>query len=180
MDGRERFATAYRCWLQDWLDPSGEYTKLFSILYATEFRWSVAGDENRAGDGRRLRVRFAETRGLDIPEDYDEWPCSVLEMLSALAWRADEVLMYDPEYGDRSQVWFWVMMDNLELSKATDEMFESMPDETAEFVRKKVANWMDREYPRDGSGSIFPDSRGVLDQRKRQIWDQMNDYFFRF
>ena len=60
------------------------YEKLLTFLYNTEFRYSIPMDRNRASDGINLRRRYS----LEVHDDFHiRKPCSVLEMMIALAIR---------------------------------------------------------------------------------------------
>lgn len=45
----------------------------------------------------------------------DNRPCSVLEMIIALAIRLEEHIMDDPDIGNRTGQWFWDMIVSLGL-----------------------------------------------------------------
>ena len=67
------------------------FRKLLMFLHDTEFTFSIAKDENRAYDGIELRRRFGLMNGYSEEqiEGYLFGPCSVLEMMVALAIRND-------------------------------------------------------------------------------------------
>ena len=100
------------------------YRKLLTHLHEVEFTYILPMDENRAGNGINLRYRWA----LDIDEDTDyildvlDGPCSVLEMMVALALHCEENIMDDPMYGNRTGQWFWGMVNNLGLGAMSDEL----------------------------------------------------------
>ena len=83
------------------------YRKLFEHLHNTEFVYFVSMDGNRAQDGIDLRYRFGCSIGYKDISEYLDGPCSVLEMMIALAIRCEEKIMDDPAYGDRTGQWFW-------------------------------------------------------------------------
>ena len=182
MDAHERklweldnFKNAYRNWLMDTMD-AWDYGVLFDILYETEFVWTVERDVNRAEDGKDLRIRFAEQSGLPLPGILKDWPCSFLEMLIGLAYSIEEDITYDPQYGDQTAAWFWVMMGNLHLDAMDDAMmFECGHVADAE-VRDICETVMNRTYRADGYGGIFPLQDAPEDQRKVEICYQANAY----
>ena len=93
------------------------YRKLLSYLHTIPFRCVMRSDENRVADGVDLRWRFAvdiemEDRNVWI-RDCLEGPCSVLEMMVALAIRTEETIMDNPALGDRTGQWFWGMIATL-------------------------------------------------------------------
>ena len=92
----------YFNWLCDVVNVSTvSYDKLLRLLHRTKFRWSNIRDKNRAEDGTDLRFRFRKNVDVlsrnDVLNWHDEEPCSVLEMMVALAIRAEEQIMDNPQ-----------------------------------------------------------------------------------
>ncbi len=105
----------YYIWLCDMIDleSHSRYSNLISFLYDTEFVWSVAKDGNRAGDGKHLRDDYILEVGWGDYLD-GEWlnePCSLLEMLIALARRTRIDIMSD--FDMNTDDWFWIFIKNL-------------------------------------------------------------------
>lgn len=153
-------------------EASVSYRKLFRYLHATEFRYSIPMDENRAEDGISLRYKFAQSLGYEgnfDPERYLENPCSVLEMMIALAVRC-EVFMDDTSVGDRTSQWFWVMITNLGIGSMTDDRFD------VNHVRNAVERFLDRDYEPDGRGGLFRVRNCNRDLRDVEIWKQLSWY----
>ena len=138
------------------------YRKLLMTLHNTEFTYSIRMDENRAGDGVDLRRRFS-TLHCDILDD----PCSVLEMMIALAIRCEETIMDDTRMGDRTGQWFWGMINNLRLSSMTDANYDK------EYVESCITRFLNRNYDPDGSGGLFRIRRCEVDLRTVEIWHQL-------
>ena len=168
---------AYFCWLirligDDYI--ATNYQKLLNKLYTTEYVWELVYDKNRAADGLYLRKLFDTEMGntgiiqpkmSDIPA-----PCSVLEMLIALARSAENNIMHDPDYGDRSPIWFWEMLENLGLDVYDDyNYFESEVD-------KIIDNFLHRRYGKNGVGGAFPVTKPAQNMRQKDLWWQMNAY----
>lgn len=170
---------SYFDWLSMWLVPNGykrdAYQKLLYSLYSTPFYAKLRMDKNRIGDGLDLRSRYEYETG----EMYDEdRPCSVLEVLAALAARGEKEIMYDPDFGDRTGEWFWEMMVNMGLDALDDWHFD---DEEFEEI---MTNFLERRYGRDGDGGPFcvkKCDRNVIkcdrNMTKIELWYQMNCYF---
>lgn len=135
-------------------------------MHSIEFTYTIPKDENRADDGIRLRRRFAlQYQNVYDADIYLDGPCSVLEMMVALALRGEETIMDDPLLGDRTGQWFWGMVTNMGLGSMVDERFnEKIADE---IIRRMV----DREYEPNGKGGLFTVNRG-LDMRDVEIWYQ--------
>src|SRR4051794_9849769 len=86
---------------------SPNYHDLLLVLHRTEFVWVILGDKNRAEYGIDLRHDFLrETHYMSESEWFDN-PCSVLEMLVALAGMAQF------ETDIPTKKWFWIFMENL-------------------------------------------------------------------
>ena len=75
------------------------YKKLLSCLHMITFRCEMRSDENRAEDGVDLRWRFAVDTGRENQNDWIrdclEGPCSVLEMMVALAIRIEFAFLHE-------------------------------------------------------------------------------------
>lgn len=168
---RERVNKDYFEWLYDWVcrrryAKEISYRKLLGYLHTIEFIYTIPKDGNRADDGIRLRYRFAKQyRGIYSADLYLEGPCSVLEMMVALALRGEETIMDDPLLGDRTGQWFWSMITNMGLGSMVDERFDE------EIAGEAVYRMMNREYEPNGKGGLFTVDRG-LDLREVEIWYQ--------
>lgn len=144
------------------------YRKLLMYLHDTEFRYLLFKDGARAEDGISLRYRFACDR-LDIHDAdlYIEGPCSVLEMMIALALRCEENIMDDPLIGNRTAQWFWGMIVNLGLGAMSDSRFDLRK------VERAVTRLLERDYDQDGSGGLFTVRDCTADLRNVEIWIQL-------
>lgn len=141
-------------------------------LHKKPFSWFVPNDDNRAEDGKHLREIFADNMlGEDCP--CLDGPCSVLEMLVALAIRMEDIL-HVPNEPSKVDVWFWEFIDNLELDVFKDR--DRYQDEKALANSRKLDMFMSRTYHPDGRGGLFPLKRPETDQRNVEIWYQMMSY----
>lgn len=147
------------------------FVKLLSHLHSVEFTWLIARDMNRADDGINLRYRFARTQ---VHEDLVETviddlvePCSVLEMMVALAIRCEETIMDDPDIGDRTGQWFWGMLVNMGLGSMDDSKYDRRVVDIA------VDTLLDRTYAPDGKGGLFTVRHCDQDLRTVEIWYQL-------
>lgn len=144
------------------------YRKLLMFLHNKKFRYSISRDENRAEDGMSLRIRFDRSYDtIENAECYIEGPCSVLEMIVALAIRCEEDIMDDPSVGDRTRQWFWGMIVNLGLGSMSDDNFDKRR------VDDVVECFLNREYEPDGKGGLFTIRDCDCDLRDVEIWYQM-------
>lgn len=149
------------------------YRKLLSHLHQIDFQYTHPMDGNRAEDGTDLRYRFGyenKYEGPMIASYLDNRPCSVLEMLIALAFRCEEHIMQDSDAGDRMGQWFWNMIVNLGLGTMSDSRFN------AAYTDEVIFRFMDRKYKRNGEGGLFTVERCKGDMRSAEIWYQMNWY----
>lgn len=147
------------------------YKKLLKRLHDIEFTFSISKDRNRAEDGIDLRKRFASLPRYN--EHYESvlddlyGPCSVLEMMVALAIRCEENIMDDPRVGDRTKQWFWGMVNNLGLGSMNDDRFDD------DYVDDVIAKFLNRDYEPDGEGGLFRVKRCEVDLRTVEIWYQL-------
>lgn len=84
------------------------YQKLLRFLHNVDFNYTIEMDGNREEDGIDLRYRFGYENSYEnamISSYLDNSPCSVLEMMIALAIRCEEHIMDDPDIGNRTGQW---------------------------------------------------------------------------
>lgn len=149
------------------------YERMLRHLFETQFTYIIDMDANRISDGIDLRYRFGRELGerdSAIASQLDIYPCNVLEVLIALSLRIENV-MDNPNIGNRTKHWFWMMLDNLSLSG----MFDYFYDEN--HVNEALEIFMNRKYQSDGSGGGLVVIRNPrMDMRFVEIWDQVNWY----
>lgn len=147
-----------------------KYSNLLSFLFNMEFYWfdEHETDESRAIDGKRLREQFMAENDI-TPDLILQGPCRVLEMLVALAQRA-EFTMYDPWKGDRTYKWFWIFMRNLGLDYLIDD---NCTGDAETYVHMVITRWLDRRFDSNGNKSPFPIKSRHEDMRKVDIWYQL-------
>lgn len=151
------------------------YRKLLACLHETTFTYTIPRDENRAHDGIDLRRRFVLSENYD--EDYTDYlrgPCSVLEMMIALAIRCEENIMDDTSYGDRTAQWFWGMINSLGLGDQTDRRIDYI------YVDDVIKRFLDRDYEPNGKGGLFTIRNCRQDLREVEIWYQLCWYLDNF
>lgn len=149
------------------------YEKLLSCLHDIEFIYTIGRDGNRYEDGVELRYRFGYENSYEysmIAAFLDDRPCSVLEMMVALAIRCEEDIMGDPDFGDRTEEWFWDMITNLGLDDMDDDIFDEQK------VRQVVSHMLNHQYRRNGEGGLFRIDNCEYDLRTIEIWYQLNWY----
>lgn len=146
------------------------YRELLAYLHDVEFRYIIQKDANRAEDGENLRYRFAyetyDYDSVDYITDCLARPCSILEMMIALAIRCEDI-MDDPSLGDRTGQWFWQMITNLGLGAMYDRRFNER------YISDIVDTFLSRKFEPDGRGGLFRVRNSKYDIRKVEIWDSM-------
>lgn len=145
--------------------PSLSHWNLLRELQNTEFVWVVPMDDNRAEDGRELRMEFVREKGIHPEPHWLDIGCSVLEMLIAFSKRASFATGRSP------RKWFWTFIDNLGLHDFNDAV-EDRYSRVSEILDRLI--WRTYEY--DGTGGMFPLKHPREDQRKVEIWHQFCDY----
>lgn len=151
------------------------YWLLAKDLYHRQFVSIVDHDENRAFDGMELRDECL--RDLGYPKYHGlDGPCSVLEMMVALAQRMDFETSdpYDENSCDRTAYWFWEMIDNLGLTPFDDDSYVDLEGQV--YVDSIIDALVERRYSYSGYGGLFPLNRVDEDQRDVEIWYQMSAY----
>lgn len=148
-----------------------QYSKLLFALYSTDFYWIIPRDKNRALDGLDLRDHFEEETGMSCDKS---GPCSCFEMIFALAIRCENELMYmyDPDAGDQTERWFWMIIENLALDYYDDPYFDE--DE----VREILDRFMNRDYGSNLEFCAFPVSNDIPNYEKIELAYQLN-YFIK-
>lgn len=175
---QEELSTKYFEWLYRLVCGNDEYNrlsyrKLLSFLHNVEFTFIFELDENRAQDGIDFRYRFGYENGYsqDIIERYlDNSPCSILEMMIALAFKVEEQIMDDIDYGNRTGQWFWSMIVSLGLGYMNDIDF----NESSAY--RIISKFLDRNYRPDGKGGLFTIENCPYDMREVEIWSQFMWY----
>ena len=147
------------------------FEQLLYRLHEIPFRYVLLRDENRAKDGAELRYRFVwENNYPSYVEHELDGPCSVLEMMVALAIRCEESIMDDPLIGDRTSQWFRNMIVNLGLGSMTDDRFDIA------YVDMVIDRFLDRQYEPDGEGGLFTVRHCNCDLREVEIAYQLYWY----
>ena len=141
---------------------AADYSYLLRYLFEREFYWDVPHDDNRAADGVQLRI----IAGINA----DLGRCSILEMMVALARRIDKEILPDFDNGENAGRWFWMMIENCGASKYDNGHWN------AEEVAYIFSSVLYRGYEFDGSGGFFPLKNAEKDQRKVELWYQMQSY----
>lgn len=150
-----------------------QYRKLLEHLNDVPFLAILEMDENRSVDGINMRYRFGRDCGYDdriIASLLDDHPCSILEMMAALAIRCEEHIMEDSDMGNRTGQWFWSMVNSLGLVTMSNDFYNSS------YVDNVLQRFINREYRPDGEGGLFIVRNSGQDMRDIEIWYQLCMY----
>lgn len=166
----------YYDWLRSRVDDAdfnpSRYELLMSRLYHTEFTWTLDDDQARAYDGMGLRDRYAKETSQDAltVRMSLNFPCTILEMMVALASRCEDQIMEDLFVGNRTGRWFKVMISSLGLAWEYDELYNES------YVAYILDSFLHREYDSNGDGGLFRIENVDVNLREMGIWYQMNLY----
>lgn len=129
-------------------------------------------DCNRYEKGLALREDFVDGNPMleQYVERYAPSQCSVLEMMVALAEDCEDKIMGDPDLGDRTHVWFWLMMNKLGLDEYDDPHYDDRD------VNRIVDRMVNRTFKANGEGGLFGRLKMKEDMRKVEWWYQLNYY----
>lgn len=170
---RDEIKELYFNWMMDLVHDdrfSKKYSQLLRHLDNRDFEYMIPLDGNREEDGMDLRYRFGYEKSYNrtiITTFLNDRPCSILEMMVALAFRCEEHIMSDPEIGNRTGKWFWGMVFNLGLISMDNANYDP------EYVNYVLDRFLNREYKANGEGGLFKVKRFRRDMRLVEIWYQM-------
>lgn len=143
------------------------YSSLLYQLYGKPFRWFVDHDDNREADGQELREEYESTFGIEGQVLQLNADASMLEILISLS----DHLAFATE--DPAADWFWKLIENLELKHYRDSNYGHQAEDEVDRCLETVLN---RTYSEDGVGGIFPLRTTRHDQRRIELWYQMQAY----
>ncbi len=158
------------------------YFTLARILNDTVFYSPVSMDNNRIQDVFNLRSEWTDRMveaGYFYPDDALNMPCSVFEVMVALANRYENQVMWDPDYGNRTYIWFNDMLNNFLVANGltrdyvNDDVINMGTEIT---IRNGLETLLDRTYEFNGYGGFFPLHYSRRDQTKIELWSQMSQY----
>lgn len=180
--------TSYFQWLCEMVHADSmekSYYILCGELFKYPFRVKAKMDINRNNDGLELAKDFFS----ENEEAYNEYYlyynpntdllkrecCSMLELFISIAKHMNDELMTE-DSSDKTHKYFWEIIKNLELDEFDDERFGEETSVSTVQIRDILVNLNERRYKKDGSGGMFPLKCPEKDQRKIEIWYQMQAY----
>lgn len=144
---------------------------LLDHLYSRIYTFDNDLDGARAKWGLALRDKYVDENRRHPSEMDGLGPCSMLEMMVALAWRMENEEAserWDDDFWDFVSVWFWGMIDNMGLGKNDDGSYD--PKKTDICIDRVLG----RGYNSDGRGGLFTLKRNFqhVDMTKIDFWRQ--------
>jgi hypothetical protein len=158
-------------WLLHWVcdsnHPKDQYWSLLEHLFLREYTYTLIMDNNRERDGLSLRDMYNKTaRKKDILSSVEmSTPCSVLEVLIALSMRIESDILAN-DVGGRTSVWFWTMMENMDLHVMDGRRYDSY------YINNVIDKFLDRKYGPEGQGGPFYIPYTTKDLRTVELWYQ--------
>lgn len=149
---------------------SKPYKKLLRYLFDKSFQYQLPMDGCREEDGVELRYIFGDLHQYDetvIMSYLDDRPCSIFELLIALASRMSVEYLTGSNDPNEVAPIFWEMISNLDLTAMKDGRFDFY------VVEDVIDSFLFREYRYDGTGGIFPIKGIDRDMRNVDLWSQM-------
>lgn len=170
----ERLDDAYFTWLYSQVASVRDrvkartYWNLLRLLHSKEFVWLIPNDDNRMDEGLDLREEFLNDGYHAADEEWMAMGCSFLEMLIAFSVKIANLTEGEP------RAWFWHMIQNLGLEHKTDA--HAFAPHQREDILEVVDRVIWRTYDPNGHGGLFPLTNPHEDQRKVELWYQVNAY----
>lgn len=155
----------YYEWLISQIDypKNKSYKDLFERMHNFEFIWFVPNDDNRIHDALDLRNEFLDRTSNKLSLN----GASILEIIVSLSRHVAFISGIGNEY-----TWAWKLIKNLHLHKMTDPLSIDRAQKIDDILYALV--W--RTYDSNGQGGFFPLKNPHEDQRKVEIWYQLNAY----
>lgn len=151
-----------------------QYSMVLMRLFEYEFISYSEYDDNLKENCLLLRdeyCNFSKTaeKLCEIYGDLDFYP-TILEVMVYLASRIETTIMSNSDYGDRTSLWFWMMMESLGLIKYDNLHYDESK------ISQKLENFVERQYEKDGYGGLFTVENRRTDARQTDIWTQAMDF----
>lgn len=177
--------TTYFQWLCDLVhcEKHGKsYYKLLKIMWETLFIVKNKYDINRANDGSELKSDYIwdlyaqnESENITIHIDLIS-NCSILEMIIGISKRMAFELANNSDDELYFYHYFWEILDNLGLSWFDDDKMKLNPTQNEYRIEEILKNLNERRYKRNGVGGMFPLKWPSKNQKRVEIWYQMQEY----
>lgn len=168
---RSPFAEDYFEWICNLIEDRRhlKYRKLLNLLFDTDFEYLMEMDANRYEDGIDLRYKFGYENYIpdaQVTVLLDNKPCSILEMMVALAVRCENDIMSNTDIGNRTPEWFWKMIGSLGLGRMIDSNFDEA------YCKAVLKRFIERRYNANGAGGLFTIPNIEKNMTEVEIWYQ--------
>lgn len=174
---KENLDRLYSAWLINVVARLPQYSMLLERLHSFEYLYSHPMDSNRYEDGISLRYTFALENTIDygkVASMLDILPCSILEMMVALACKAENMVEQPSFKYEFVQKYILVMIENLGFLDMTNDEFDKFPKSYPEDI---IYDFLNGNYdPVTGKGGLFPNLLGLSNYNEQEIWIQFNWY----
>ena len=177
--------TSYFQWLCDLVrcdQGDKSYYNLLGIMYETPFEIKIDNDGNRAVDGNEFKSAYIlDIYGTEEQKNIDfhmpaEQNCSILEMIMGISKRMAFELAEDESEDCDFYKYFWEILDNLDLIKYNDDKISEEYAVSKLKIYEILNKLNERKYKKSGEGGMFPLYRPQKNQKKVEIWYQMQAY----
>lgn len=150
-----------------------EYEGVLRVLHDIPFYWLIHSDDNRVGDAIAYRqsefLDAIDTRQMD-PILLGQWAMATPSVLEVMLGMAHRWSFY---FGGPSvNYYFTRMFENMGFAVFDNSIFAGYQEQ----IRHMVDLWLSRNFNEDGTGSPFPIKFPHCDQRRLDMWAQMNAY----
>ena len=153
----------------DQTHPREKYRSLLEALWSREYYAIIFMDKNRVSDGLTLRMNFNSVKRIPWKQKLTPnelaMPCTVLEALIALCIRMEQDILMD-DLGDRTSVWFWTIMENMDLHVMDERRYDEY------YINQVIDKFLNRKYGPDGEGGPFYIPYSAKDLREVELWYQ--------
>lgn len=165
------FRRRYLKWLIDKCWDPDRYSQLYLHLFNIDYKHINEYDSNRASDGEYLRFLYGEEVGLTsdtVIRNLEFSPCTILELIVALAIRLETIFYTDKPTDNRTDLWIKDMIESLGLSRFDNDRFDR--DE----VDERIYRFLNAEFDEYGKGGLFTLNTPNPNIRSFDIWKIAN------
>lgn len=163
--------------ISSYKDPDyiSNHIDVLKLMYDTTFSVVIDNDENRIKDAINFRHGVLNALGINTNKYFEDGSASLLEVMISLADRMSFIIS-DPNNPNRLGECFWDIFSNIGMHMYTNEFIQDQNEKAMAFYRDDVKCLMDRNYEYNGTGGFFPLIYANQDQRRVEIWYQMQAY----
>ena len=162
----------YRIGIEDY--PGRRHYLLANDLWNIEWVSLLPMDRNRETDALDLRKNYQSNNDCDPEAMAKLGPVRALEMMVCLAGRIAEMLSDSDIEDNNENRWFFEMAGNAGLCVMDDDSY--IAKEGLFITHEAMMRVIGRTYCENGLGGFFPLAYAKNDQRKCELWYQMNQY----